>query len=174
MNRLSYLSDDDRSYGAAGMAIGLVAFDGEEYMVSLSIDREPGEMMEMMPDFYFSGNPEFSAKSAWNRIIHHYNLQVVMLLGNILCRNMIQNRLTVGSDLHEEIRRAVAEEGLNSCGLEADETDRLFQKDFNYLNRLFSHPGVKNVAHGFASAISSRRSLSRMEILDYLQSLNMI
>lgn len=174
MNALSYTDDDDRCYGAAGMAIGLVAFDGEDYIVSLSVDREPGEIMEMASEFYFSGNPEFSAKSAWNRMVHHYNLSVVMLLGNVMCRNMVQNKLTVSSELRDLIKQTVSAEGQDFCCLDDDEIDRIFVKDFNYLNRLFAHPGVKNVAHSFASAIAQRRRLSRMEILDHLQSLNMI
>ncbi|MBD5249752.1 MAG: hypothetical protein HDS56_01060 [Barnesiella sp.] len=174
MNPLRYTDDADRAYGAAGMAIGLVAFDGEEYITSIDIDREPDDILELRDDFYFSGNPEFSAKSAWNRMLHNYNLSLVMLISNIMCRDRVQNRLTVSSDLHKLIRSTAFDEGRDACGLDQDEFDRLFEKDFNYLNRLFSHYGVKNVADDFARSISSRRFLSHMEILDSLQALQML
>ncbi|MDE6484745.1 MAG: hypothetical protein K2L14_05080 [Duncaniella sp.] len=174
MNPLRYTDDADRAYGAAGMAIGLVAFDGEEYLTSIDIDREPDDILGLRADFYFSGNPEFSAKSAWNRLLHNYNLSLVMLISNVMCRNMVQNRLTVNSELHKLIRSTAFDEGRDTCGLDEDEFDRLFDKDFNYLNRLFSHYGVKNVAEDFARAISTRRNLSHMEILDSLQALQML
>ncbi|MDE6415789.1 MAG: hypothetical protein K2K68_02030 [Duncaniella sp.] len=174
MNPLRYTDDADRAYGAAGMAIGLVAFDGEEYLTSIDIDREPGDILRLRADFYFSGNPEFSAKSAWNRLLHNYNLSLVMLISNVMCRNMVQNKLTINSELHKLIRSTALDEGRDTCGLDEDEFDRLFDKDFNYLNRLFSHYGVKNVAEDFARAISARRNLSHMEILDSLQALQML
>lgn len=174
MNPLRYTDDADRAYGAAGMAIGLVAFDGEEYLTSIDIDRDPDDILELSADFYFSGNPEFSAKSAWNRLLHNYNLSLVMLISNVMCRNMVQNRLTVNTELHKLIRSTALDEGRETCGLDEDEFERLFDKDFNYLNRLFSHYGVKNVAEDFARSISSRRNLSHMEILDSLQALQML
>ncbi|MCM1520570.1 MAG: hypothetical protein NC098_07260 [Lachnoclostridium sp.] len=174
MKSLKYIDETDRCYGAAGMAIGLVAFDGEDFMVSLSIDRDPGDMMEMSSDFYFSGNPEISAKSAWNRIVNNFNLSIVMLISNVLCRNIIHGKLVVDRKLHDEILDLAKEEGNSVCGLDADETERLFDKDFSYLNRLFTHYGVRSVADDFVSVLSSRRSMSRMEILDRLQSLNML
>ena len=174
MNPLSYTSDADRAYGAAGMAIGLAAFDGEEYIISIDIDREPMNILDLRADFYFSGNPEFSAKSAWNRLLHNFNLSLVMMISNVMCRNMVQSKLTVNSALHKLIRDTALDEGRRTCGLDDDEFDRLFEKDFNYLNRLFSHYGVKNVADSFARTISSRRALSHMEVLDSLQSLQML
>ncbi len=174
MNPLRYTDDADRAYGAAGMAIGLVAFDGEEYLTSIDIDRDPDDILSLRADFYFSGNPEFSAKSSWNRMLNNFNLSLVMLISNVMCRNMVQNKLTVNSELHKLIRATAFAEGRDTCGLDEDEFDNIFEKDFNYLNRLFSHYGVKNVADDFARSITSRRTLSHMEILDSLQALQML
>ena len=65
---LSYNDENDRAYGATGMAIGLMIYDGEEMLYSIDLDNE-GQMMALSPDFYFAGNPGISAKSAWNQML---------------------------------------------------------------------------------------------------------
>ena len=67
MENLKYSDDNDRSYGAAGMAIGLVVYDGEDMLASITLDGDPNDMVSMSPDFYFAGNPGVSAKTAWKR-----------------------------------------------------------------------------------------------------------
>ena len=37
MENLKYSDDNDRSYGAAGMAIGLVVYDGEDMLASITL-----------------------------------------------------------------------------------------------------------------------------------------
>ena len=66
--KLSYRNENDRCYGAAGMAIGLVVFDGEDMLAGISLDAPAHAMMEMNQDFFFTGNPSLSAKAAWNRV----------------------------------------------------------------------------------------------------------
>ena len=52
MEQLRYKDDTDRSYGAAGMAIGLVIYDGDDLLAEINLDAPAGrEMMTMTPDF---------------------------------------------------------------------------------------------------------------------------
>ena len=44
--KLSYRNENDRCYGAAGMAIGLVVFDGEDMLAGISLDAPAHAMME--------------------------------------------------------------------------------------------------------------------------------
>ena len=66
------------------------------------------------------------------------------------------------------------EEGKKECDLEKDEVEILFNKNFDYLQRIFSHPEVQRIANDFAQTLSESRSLSQSEIIEALQPLNML
>lgn len=174
MESLKYIDDNDRSYGATGMAIGLVIFDGEDMLSAVTIDGDPNEMVSLSPDFYFAGNPGVSAKTAWNQMVKNYNLGVAMLMSNVLCRNLVMNRQSLPSEIRDTLHSLAVEEGHSSCSLEDDEIDRLFEKNINYLTRVFSHHGVQSVAHDFASTLLSRRTLSRLDVIEQLAALRML
>lgn len=174
MEILKYSDDNDRSYGAAGMAIGLVVYDGEDMLSSISIDGDPNEMVSLSPDFYFAGNPGVSAKTAWNQILKNYNLGIAMLMSNLLCRNLVMRRMNISDEMRKFLHSLAMEEGHDSCSLEEDEIERLFNKNLSYLTRVFSHHGVQSVAHDFAAQLLSRRSLSRLDVMEQLASLRML
>lgn len=174
MENLKYSDDNDRSYGAAGMAIGLVVYDGEDMLASITLDGDPNDMVSMSPDFYFAGNPGVSAKTAWNQILKNYNLGIAMVMSNLLCRNLVMKRTGLSDKLRDTLHSLAVEEGHTSCSLDDDEIDRLFDKNLNYLTRVFSHHGVQSVAHDFASTLLSRRSLSRLDVIEQLASLRML
>lgn len=174
MEKLKYIDEKDRTYGATGMAIGLVIFDGEDMLASISIDGEGGRTVAMTPDFYFAGNPGVSAKSAWNQIIKNYNIGLGMLISNLLCRSLVKDGRPLSDEVRESIHSLAIDEGRESCELETDEIDRLFNKNLSYLTRVFSHRGVQSVAHDFASALMKRRTLSRLDTLELLDALKML
>jgi len=174
MESLKYKDEADRSYGAAGMAIGLMVFDGEDMLSSITIDGDPNEMVAMSPDFYFAGNPGVSAKTAWNQMLKNYNLGIGMLMSNLLCRHLVHSRHGLPAELRDFLHSVAVDEGRDACCLEDDEIERLFEKNYSYLNRVFSHKGVQAVAHDFASVLVSRRSLSRLDVIEQLASLRMI
>lgn len=174
MESLKYSDENDRSYGAAGMAIGLVVYDGEDMLASISIDADPNDMVSLTPEFYFAGNPGVSAKTAWNQILKNYNLGIAMVMSNLLCRNLVMRRSGLTDEMRATLHELAMDEGRNSCSLEDDEIDRLFNKNLSYLTRVFSHHGVQSVAHDFAAQLLSRRSLSRLDVLEQLASLRML
>lgn len=174
MEKLKYTSESDRAYGATGMAIGLVIYDGDEMLASVDIDADPNDMVALSPEFYFAGNPGVSAKTAWNQILKNYNLGISMLIANVMCRHLVGQRHTVPDDIVELLRSLASGEGRDSCELDDDETERLFNKNYTYLQRVFSHRGVQSVAHDFAATLLSRRALSRHEVLEQLSALNML
>lgn len=171
---LSYKNESDRCFGATGMAIGLVVFDGEDMVARISIDQPPHAMVEMNEDFFFTGNPSLSAKTAWSRMVRNFHLMVAMMIGNVMCRRMVSDKADISADLHDALRSRIIEEALDSCSLEEDEADRLFEKDYAYLYRVFNHRGVQDVARDFADALSRERSFSRGDILDHLRALSML
>ena len=176
MQQFSYTDETDRAYGATGMAIGLMIFDGEDMLYSIDLDRAAagGEMLELSPEFYFAGNPGASAKSAWNQMLKNYNLGISMILANILCRQLVHHHSPLSDSHVSRLRDITRQEGLRSCSLDTDEADRIFDKSFSYLTRVFSHRGVQAVAHDFASTLAARRHLSRLDTLELLQSLQLL
>ena len=176
MQQFSYTDETDRAYGATGMAIGLMIYDGDDMLYSIDLDRAAagGEMLELSPEFYFAGNPGASARSAWNLMLKNFNLGISMILANILCRHLVNRHESLPEDLASHLRDIVRQEGLRSCSLDSDETDRIFDKSFTYLTRVFSHRGVQAVAHDFASTLAARRHLSRLDTLELLQSLQLL
>lgn len=169
---LSYRNENDRCFGATGMAIGLVVFDGEDMLAGVSIDAPAHAMIEMDQDFFFAGNPSLSAKAAWNRMLRNFNLMAAMMISNVMCRRLVLDNAMVSDDLREALRAHILEEGASSCSLEEDEANRLFEKDYNYLFRVFNHRGVQDVARDFARTLSNVRKLSRAEMMEELRGLS--
>lgn len=171
METLKYVDETDRSFGAAGMAIGLVVYRGGNMIASISLDREPGRMMEMTPDYYFAGSPEASAKSAWRQMLTNYNLSVVMTLSNVLCRTLGAHGTAPKPQTRQLLHDAAAQEGRDVCQLDDDEIDSMFDQKYDYLSKVFSHYGVRSLAHDFATELASRRELSRIDVLEMLDDL---
>ncbi len=172
MEKLSYTNEDDKCYGATGMAIGIVVFDGEDKLAGVGLDADPGDMMEMHSSFYFSGNPGLSAKSAWAEMRENFSLSVAMMISNVMCRRMVLDRTLVAPEVRQGLQDTVVEEGRDACSLEEDEVRRIFDKEYTYLFRVFNHQGVHRVAHEFADALKRRRHLSRLEVLEELRALS--
>lgn len=175
MEKLRYTDETDRCYGAAGMAISLVVFDGEDILSAISLDGPEGsQTMTLAPEFFFAGNPGVSAKTAWRQILKNYNLGIAMVTANLLCRYLVNRHTGLPDNVRDALHALAVEEGTEACQLDQDEIDAIFDKNINYLTRVFTHRGVHTVAHDFASALSQRRSLSRLDALEMLQALQML
>lgn len=173
-SRLRYTDEKDKSYGLAGMAISIVALDGEEYLSGMSIDAPVGEGVELSQDFYFIGNPRLSAKIAWNELLKHFQLSSGMVISNVMCRNYVQHRRKLTSELIEALKEYVREEAKENCSLDEDESEALFEKSLRYFDRLFSYSRVHDIAHEFADTIIKQRRMSSREILEQLSQLSML
>lgn len=169
---LKYSDERDKSYGMAGMAIALVASDGQNLMAHISLDGDADSGFEMSHDFFFRGNPRMSAKWVWKTDIQHLALAVRMVLGNVVCRSYVmrgQQQLdrTTADLLRREIRE-VADEG---CALALDEADGLFDESYRFVHRLFSHVGVHAIADGFVEELRRRREMSVAEVVELMNQL---
>ena len=169
---IKYNSTEDKAYGLSGAAIGLYVLDGEAYIGQISIEPETGEAFSLTPDFYFAGNPRVSAKSVWNHLLENYHLCEAMVISDLLCRRIVCEG---NDDLPQKeqhiLKKSIYDEGKRTLSLEQDELEKIFNKDYIYLRRIFSHPGVKNVAHVFASALQEHKTLMREQILELLSML---
>lgn len=172
---IKYKDEKDKSYGLAGMAISMAIWDGEDLIDAIDIDAQPGEAVEFTPDFYFSGNPRVSARSAWNMILKHFQLASGMMIANVMCRSYINDHATsIDRQLKDLMRSMVRDEAREECSLDNDEADMVFDKSFNYLDRVFSHRTVRAVADDFATSIRDRRRMTHAEIVEALRMLAMI
>ncbi len=172
--KLSYKNDNDKCYGATGMAITVVLLDADEMVMGVNLDAEPTEMMEYTHDYYYSGNPRMSASDSWKIIVRNFNIAMGVSLGNILCRRMVLEGNSLDRGTIDDLRSLMISEGTDSCALERDEISHMFEKNYSYLQRVFAHRGVQSVAHDFAERLAATRRLSRMEMLEQLRALNML
>lgn len=92
---LRYINEDEKCYGITGMAIGMVVWNAEDVLASVSLDAPVDEVVEFTNEYYFNGN-RLSAKVAWNHILEHYQVSMGMMIGNVLCGVMccMSHRLT--------------------------------------------------------------------------------
>lgn len=167
---MKYADEADKSLGIAGMAISLVACDSEDYLASVSLE-EGDEPLELAGEFFFGGNPGISAKIAWNEILRQYQVGSAMIMGNVLCRAHAAGH-GLDDRVVDFIHRFICDEGHSMCSLDDDEVENLYNKNFAYYKRLFSHPSVVIIARDFADDLRQRRHMSAGEVLESLRRLN--
>lgn len=173
-DKLKYVDERDKSYGMAGMAISMMMLDGENYLEAMTLDAPAGDSVEFSHDFYFIGNPRMSAKIAWNEILKHFQISSGMVIANMMCRNYVQHRHKLPTDIIESLRAFVRDEAEEDCQLERDEADAIFEKNYNYFDRLFTYSQVHQAAHDLAAALVRQRRMSALEIIEQLRVLSML
>ncbi|MDE5636337.1 MAG: hypothetical protein K2I52_08550, partial [Muribaculaceae bacterium] len=130
--------------------------------------------MKFTPDYYFAGNTLLSASMAWNHLVEHYNVTMGMLVSNVLCRYYVHRREEITPEMLRLVHRYVVEEGNETCQLEEDEVNTLFNKQFSYMQRLFRHSGVQSVVNDFVNLLEERRHMSVSEVVEGFRALSMI
>ena len=68
----------------------------------------------------------------------------------------------------------VVQEGTETCELEEYEVENLCTNSYDRMQRLFMRRSVHTMASEFASIIRQQRRLSRLELLQNLQALQML
>lgn len=172
MKQFSYKNEADKTYGATGMAMAIVIFDGHDALASINLDAEAQEVVKLTDEFYFSGNPSVSAKSVWQTILNNFNLAMAMSIANVLCRRVVLDHSSDYEDDARRLRKLMVDAGKEHCSLDDDETLHLFNKNFAYLERLFNHYGVQSVARRFADTLEHRRTMSRLEVFEALSEIS--
>ena len=169
---LSYLNEDDKAYGLAGMAISLAALDAMDRVAEVSLDNA-GPMVTFSNQYYFSGSPSISPKATWDNLLHNYYVTSAMVISNVMARSLVRLRRDVPSDVMKKIHEEIAEEGRDVCSLEDDEIETIYETR-SYMGRIFRNPRLHPAIEDFARTLSRRRSLSGNEIIDELRALSLI
>ena len=163
---LKYADEKDRSYGLVGMAISLTVFDGESMLSALSLDNAPGDGAEMAPEFHFAGNPTLSVGAAWRHTVKQFELTAAMLVGNALCRAYVGRKIRITPAVSKSIRDVVERVGNDTCDLDNDEIDRLYDRVHDNLERVFTHNRLASVANRFVDTLQRQRRLTAAEVAD--------
>lgn len=170
---LHYADERDKAGGIAGMAVTLVACDGEHLLAEINLDAPAGSNMVMTHDFGLPGNPRMSAKQLWTQAVKDLRAMTSMALGNIACRRSLRSESIFETDILDTLRALVRDEGADHCSLDADEADELFDSCKSYVQRLFAHPGICELAGRFRDRIMDCRVMSATETVEYLASLGL-
>lgn len=169
IDSLKYVDETDKSFGLAGMAISLLAWDAKEWLDAIDLDAAPDEAVRMSADFYLTTAPRVGAKAVWEQTLTRFRLTVAMTVANVACREMARRgHRQLSTEIDSALREALTEEGANLCGLDDDEVCRIYGKALTYCGRLFSHPGVKQLAESCSDALCDKRSMSATEIFEVL------
>jgi len=170
---LSYLNEDDKAYGLAGMAISLAALDAIDRVASVSLDAD-GPMVAFSHQYYFSGSPSISPKVTWDNLLHNFYITSAMVISNVMARSMVRLGKDIPVEVLDAVHNEITEEGRDTCSLEDDEIDTLYDKTFTYMGRIFRNPRLHSAIDDFARILSRRRTLSGTEVLDELRALSIV
>ena len=170
---MKYRNEEDKCYGVAGMAIGLSIFDAEDLLSEVNIDVEAGDCVRFVPDFYYTGSPRVPASKSWHHIYAHYQVSMGLAIANALCRKMVLDHGVLDRKRRDELLDAAVADGLALCQLDRDEVVPMFDKSYSYLMRVFGNHDIQRVINEFASELQQRRTLTRAEVAELLQELNL-
>lgn len=171
---MKYRDELDKSYGVAGMALGLSVLDADDLFTAVTLDGDGPGCIQFTPEFFFAGNPRLSPRGAWQYILGHYRISVGLAVANALCRRMVLDNERVDQQLRDQLFAAACDDGRDYCQLERDEVEPIFEEAFSNMSRLFTDSRVRQAMDAFADALQQRRTLSHIDVADILQQLNLI
>lgn len=172
-NSLKYVDETDKSFGLAGMAISLMAWDAEEWLESIDLDAAPDEAMHMSAEFYLNTAPRVGAKAIWEQSLKRFQITAAMTVANVACREMShRGHSDISNHIDSALRKALSAEGAALCDLDEDEVSRIYTKSLAYCTRLFAHPAVNRLADKLATTLCQMRSMQASEIWTILAPLN--
>lgn len=170
---LAYINEDDRAYGLAGMAISLAALNAIDRVAEVSLDAD-GPMVTFSHAYYFSGSPTISPKTTWENLVQNFHITAAMVLSNLMARSVVRMKEEIPPSILSEVHEQIMEEGRETCSLEDDEIEALFNKTLTYTRRIFGNPRLHPAVDEFSRILSRRRILSGTEVADELHLLQII
>lgn len=168
MFQLRYSNEDDRAFGLAGMAISMASLDALDRITEIFLDAD-GPMVSFSQHFYYPASPSISPKTVWQNLINNFQLTTSLVLGNIMARSLVRMGREAEPETFEEIRRMVREEGADTCSLEEEEADEIFDSMVRHSRRLFYNPRLQPAVRELAGVISRKRRLSVLELAEELE-----
>ncbi|MBR5331780.1 MAG: hypothetical protein IKV32_00565 [Muribaculaceae bacterium] len=171
---LKYRNEQDKCYGLTGVAMSAVILDIENIIYSISLDSDAFNSVRYTPQSFVEGNALISPRNVLEHNVKKFRLTMGMILANILCRTYVLDGKFINHKTKQQFFDYFIEEGKESCDLDKDEVSALFNKNYDYFQRIFSHPQVQSIANDFAQNLTENRTLTQSQIITALQSLNSI
>ena len=170
---MKYRDELDKSYGVAGMALGLSVLDASDLFTEVTLDGDDTGCIQFTPEFFFAGNPRLSPRGAWKYILGHYRISVGLAVANALCRRMVLDNDKADNQLRDQLFNIAFAAGRDYCQLERDEVAPIFDEAFENMTRLFGDARVRHAMDSFVDTLQQRRTLSHIDVIDILQQLNL-
>lgn len=168
MFELRYSNEEDRAYGLAGMAISAASLDALDRIAEIRLDSD-GPMVVFGNQYYFSQSPSVSAKDVWRNMMSNLQLTTSLVISNVMARSLVRLGVEADRDVFEQIRDLVREEGRDTCSLDDEEADAIFNNMFRHSMRLFNNPRLHPAIHQFAALMARRRRLNVFELAEELE-----
>lgn len=170
---LTYRSEEDRSYGLAGMAIALAGLDAINTVVRVSLD-EDGPMVLFSNEFFWGTSQGASPKAHWHSLMRNFRITTSLVLANVLSRCLIREKGADPTQMLQALYPVIEEEGKEVCELEPDEVKRFYENVLMDSHRTFANPRLHPYVDRLVQVISTRRTLSGREIAEELHALHLI
>lgn len=174
MDSLKYVDEKDKSYGLAGMSIAAVVWDEADAIASINLDANDGESVKFASDYVYSAPSGVSVKSVWEHSFIHYRLCARLMMANVACRHLVHRHKDIPSNIVKTMRDMVCDEGNRQCSLETDESETVFNKNYENIRKIFGHSAVQQVARDFAENLLKCREMTGTEIMESLHRLQML
>jgi len=170
---LSYRSEEDRSYGLAGMAIALAGLDAIDTVVRVSLD-EKGPMVLFSNEFYWGSSQAASPKAHWHILIRNFRITTSLALANVLSRCLVREKGADPAQMLQVLYPVIESEGKEVCELEPDEVKNFYERALMDSHRTFGNPRLRPYVDKLAQVLSTRRTLTGREIAEELHALHLI
>ena len=145
---MKYRDELDKSYGVAGMALGLSVLDASDLFTAVTLDGDDTGCIQ-------------------------YRISVGLAVANALCRRMVLDNDKADNQLRDQLFNIAFADGRDYCQLERDEVEPIFDEAFENMTRLFGDARVRHAMDSFVDTLQQRRTLSHIDVIDILQQLNL-
>lgn len=169
---LAYRSEEDRSYGLAGMTLALATLDAIDEVVCINMDAH-GPMVVFSNDFFW-GTQVASPKAHWHNLIRNYRITTSLAIANVLSRCLVREHGADPTEMLSELMPVILNEGQEVCSLEEDEVHTFYENTLMQTRRTFDNPRLHPYVDRLADILTRRRILSGREIAEELHALHLI
>lgn len=170
---LAYRSEEDRSYGLAGMTIALATLDAIDNVVRINLDSE-GPMVLFTNEFFWGNSQAASPKAYWHTLIRNFQITASLALYNVLSRCMVRERGADPTAMLDALMPVIISEGMDVCSLEEDEAHNLYNNSLMQARRTFGNPRLHPYVDRLADLLAHRRTLTGREIAEELHALHLL
>ncbi|MCM1004886.1 MAG: hypothetical protein NC402_01160 [Prevotella sp.] len=170
---LAYRSEEDRSYGLAGMTLALATLDAIDNVVRVNMDSE-GPMVIFSNEFFWGSSQAASAKAHWHTLMRNFQITASLALANVLSRCLIRERGADPTSMLDALLPVIVAEGMEICSLEEDEVHRFYENALMQSRRTFGNPRLHPYVDRLAGVLAEKRTLSGREIAEELHALHII